>query len=403
MSIRDDLKAFVDGELTPSREAEIRQAIENDPALQAEVVELRQMSRALRAFAVAPEPVGMESTLLALAQHERRTRPWYMGRRFTVGVGLAASVVLAIAMLPRLGAQSDASDFGTRSSVTMARTQRDGAAKAGADREAVTDTSSPSVEVPLEDTDAKQQSFEEKSKGRAAGGGAPAAAAEATGANVPAARDGIVAGLPTLQADVILEVSDIDATVKALRGLAPLKAQEQRKSETDARESATVVLTVPSAQQDAALKRIKAMGRVINQSTGKQDLYEKISDVAAQIAALRSEEEQYVHMLRKTHDVDEQLSIRAKLSEVRQKIGHVARGKGRLEEQADTATIRVRLRRAPRQGNEQANWTDGAWRDATSRLGGFGRAVGSGAIYALVFAPVWAPAAGFTWWLIRRK
>ncbi|HEY3781951.1 MAG TPA: hypothetical protein VGL56_12775 [Fimbriimonadaceae bacterium] len=58
MSIRDDLKAFVDNELPAERAEEVRLAIEQDPALQQEVTFMKLLSREIQESAAEPEIKG---------------------------------------------------------------------------------------------------------------------------------------------------------------------------------------------------------------------------------------------------------------------------------------------------------------------------------------------------------
>ena len=94
MSIREDLKAYLDGELSPQRAEEVRAAIESDPELKKEVEALRAISNTFRLVAPASQPVGLDQTLEALrkAQPVKRNtgRPLW-------GWALAGATVLAVA------------------------------------------------------------------------------------------------------------------------------------------------------------------------------------------------------------------------------------------------------------------------------------------------------------------
>lgn len=88
MSLRDDLKAYVDGELPPMRMAEIRDAIERDPELAAEVRELEAIGRTLRAEAWQPTAAGLDETLRSLQRKRSAPRwPW-LAIPLTAGLAL---------------------------------------------------------------------------------------------------------------------------------------------------------------------------------------------------------------------------------------------------------------------------------------------------------------------------
>jgi uncharacterized membrane protein YgcG len=111
MNLRDDLKAYLDGELAPERMAEMREAIDRDPALAQEAEELGRISQTLRAAAAQPASAGLEATLRALEKAERRERkPWWP---WLVPVaGMTAFLVFAVAptmQQAKMAAKSDIS------------------------------------------------------------------------------------------------------------------------------------------------------------------------------------------------------------------------------------------------------------------------------------------------------
>lgn len=109
MSVPDDLKAYLDGELPPLRMAEIRDAIDADPALAEEVEQLRTLSTSLQAFAARPTVVGLEDTLSALGRSKRR-KSWFVRYAFPLATA-AAAIILAAVVAPkmRFAAQADSS------------------------------------------------------------------------------------------------------------------------------------------------------------------------------------------------------------------------------------------------------------------------------------------------------
>lgn len=76
MNVMEDLKAYVDGELSPERRTEIDAAMEQDERLRQELEEIRVLSRLIGDCVVEPEPVGLEQTLKLL--ESRRTRPFFV-------------------------------------------------------------------------------------------------------------------------------------------------------------------------------------------------------------------------------------------------------------------------------------------------------------------------------------
>ena len=108
--VRDELKAYLDGELPEGRAAEIAKAIEADPLLQQEAQMLRDIGEGIREIAAAPPAMGFERALSAVT---RRRRPWFT--RWPALVAAASIAVVAIAisgpLMPqaRLGAAAETS------------------------------------------------------------------------------------------------------------------------------------------------------------------------------------------------------------------------------------------------------------------------------------------------------
>ncbi len=108
MSIRDDLKAYLDGELSEERAAEVRAALDSDPALRDEAKRLKAISDTLRTANVEYAPVGLERTLEAL-QTGRRSRPtssifklrWVLAS--AAGVMIIGTVLYPMLAQPKAG------------------------------------------------------------------------------------------------------------------------------------------------------------------------------------------------------------------------------------------------------------------------------------------------------------
>ncbi len=119
MSYRDDLKAFVDGELNQARTEEIRVAIERDPALATEVSELRHLTSSFQAVPQV-EPYGLDETLRALRLAEprdvSRSPDWRLGWRLGLGLAGAGAFLLMINTLSGpSGFASEVSDMAASS------------------------------------------------------------------------------------------------------------------------------------------------------------------------------------------------------------------------------------------------------------------------------------------------
>ena len=93
VSFFEDLKAYVDGELSEDRAREVAAALESDPALRAEYEGLRALSSQIQG-AVREHPItGLEETLSRMQVRGKRHIPWK-----ALGLSAAAIAVVAIAI-----------------------------------------------------------------------------------------------------------------------------------------------------------------------------------------------------------------------------------------------------------------------------------------------------------------
>ena len=114
-----NLKAYLDGALSPAETAEVERALAADPALREELRQLQALGDSLRAYAPNPVPVGMEETLLALTA-SRRPRPIW-SRLALLGTGALA--VLAIALTVNRSPGTEATFAAKSDSAPMAAMQ----------------------------------------------------------------------------------------------------------------------------------------------------------------------------------------------------------------------------------------------------------------------------------------
>jgi hypothetical protein len=90
--MNEDLKAYLDNELSPARRAEIEAALQQDPLLRAELEQLRSITESLRGYIPLPQPTGYEN-LAARLKKAPVARPWW-----TKPLPLATSLLAVVAI-----------------------------------------------------------------------------------------------------------------------------------------------------------------------------------------------------------------------------------------------------------------------------------------------------------------
>jgi hypothetical protein len=420
MSIRDDLKAYVDGELTPSREAEVRQALNADPALQAEVFELRQLSQAIRVSSTQPEPAGLESTLLALQNARRRdVRPRFPSHRLAWGLGLAATLVLAVLVAPHVGRSTEEDSAAAPASADKAESVA-GSPETNGTFSAKRSTP-PALDVPsgkklTGGMAARGQGGVKHNLGGESGSVTAGVPMEeqrgATSLSKAGPVDGDYQAQPSLEvrnAELFLEVVDVSAAQD--KATAAVKSLGGRIDSTGVLSydaglaKADMSLRVPARQFEPSVARLRGLGRVLNEGTSTEDVTARVADAEARLRVLRAEEVQDISLMRKAKTMADTLRVKDRLSEVRQKIESLDAQRKVLRNKAAMSTINLHLSQRPKAHAllQRPGWLATVWTQASDGLGSAGRTLGGAGVYLFVFAPLWAPVAGVGWWLYRKQ
>ena len=106
----DELTAYIDGELSEARAAEVKAALEKDPALRAMEQQLRRSIEAVEALGQAEVPVSAElrRTVLAAVDAPTWKEKWLTWPRLVpLGAGLAVAAAAALVVLPKEGPELD--------------------------------------------------------------------------------------------------------------------------------------------------------------------------------------------------------------------------------------------------------------------------------------------------------
>lgn len=378
--LREDLKAYVDGELSPERTKEIEQALAADPSLLEEVEWMKAIGQHLRALRADPTPAGAETALARL-----RKRPLWRHPALA-GVGLAA---VFVAILFPVFSQSRGA--------------------AGLSMAAQTDASSP---VASKGAPATEE------YARAGGSDGAAKAPVPTESNVrtdkaaaPPSATVAPRAFPQLlirTAEISLKVESVKEAMKKASQLATANGGFVSGSQASGSEGQLpqgfVTMRVPVRTFDRVCDSLRQLGVVLNETTNTDDVTAQVADVEARLKVMRAEEESYVTMLRAARRVGELLEIKERLSQVRQEIESLDAQRKALRDQASYSTINATFTQKAAVGSPEPprDWSGDAWTNAVNGLQAALRWLGAGAITVFVYAPIWLPLALISWWLVRR-
>ncbi|MCO5297157.1 MAG: DUF4349 domain-containing protein [Fimbriimonadaceae bacterium] len=397
--VREDLKAYLDGELSEVRAAIVAAALESDPTLREELEALRAIGEGIREVALNPAVQGYEKTLSAV----RRRTPWWR-RALPVAATLGAAIVVVAVVTPFYAQMREEGD--TAATVAMVAPAE---APAGALR------------------DSSGLSYENGAQPAAPAAGAPSngmnaeKAAAAEGSRLPADADWAKAAQPPVppeaerlvvkNGDMTLRVDDaLEAKARAVDMAAALGGYVESSGQSTRRGGlpvAMVTLRVPARQFETALDRLRHIeegAEELSSHTSGDDVTGVVADTEARLRVLRGEEEQYVTILGETRKIGDVLAVKERLSDVRQQIESLEAQRKVMRDQAALSTIVATFeqRESVGQPAPSKSWAGDTWSSAVNGLGAALTALGRAAIFVFVYAPIWLPIVLLGGWLVHR-
>jgi len=380
--IREDLKAYLDGELETARAQEVEQALAADPALRQEAELMKAMSETLKAMTPDTPPTGAAKTLDRL----RSRRRWNLGQWVTMGGAIALAVVAINLVRPGGGAMvgADSAVFNEMSTNSPAESPAS----------TLPSTGDEGIDVSTLRGGGVGGGGADKAPGRIS---SPAPIVDVPSLNPLLIRTANLWLKVTSAAEALAQAEQI---AKANGGFTT--STNHSKSE-GATPSATATLRVPVKSFESSLAALRKLGEVVQDQSNSDDVTTEVADIEARIKVMRAEEESYVTMLRAARRVGELLEIKERLSSVRQQIESLDAQRKALRGQASYSTINVTFTERPKAGEpKKENWSGDAWSNAVNGLMSVLRSLGQAAIFVFVYAPIWLPIL-FIGWLVARR
>ncbi|MFN3974271.1 MAG: DUF4349 domain-containing protein [Dehalococcoidia bacterium] len=157
-----------------------------------------------------------------------------------------------------------------------------------------------------------------------------------------------------MTASLALEVPSVESAAAQARAIAEgLGGFVQQMSflggKDKERQQATMTLRVPQEQVFTALERLRALGTVVTQTLGSQDVTEQMIDLDARLRALQRQEQSLLNLLGRAQSVGDILTIERELSRVRGEIERLQGQMRALERRVEMATITLNLTAPPRE------------------------------------------------------
>lgn len=102
---------------------------------------------------------------------------------------------------------------------------------------------------------------------------------------------------------------------------------------------ATIVLRIPASRLDAFLQSVSELGTVTSQSTSMQDVTDEYIDIESRLAALETEQETLLALMKKSDKLTDTLEIQDRLADVRGRLESLKGQLKALESQVDYSKV----------------------------------------------------------------
>ena len=338
---RDEVMAYVDGELAGVRLAEVEAHVATCDECGTLIHEIREVSVRLSGWQVADAPnglVGVKQALSAAAISKAPAPAWWRRRGFlniprwvTVGGLAAVAGVLLIApwMTSLRRAPLEPAMPAARNAAALETTQQALDNRHRATIAAQAESSRPALPGQGQGGGDRVQLMQRGADAR------PSEARE----RASQARDRMIVRAATmvLTSDRFDQIrAEIERLVAAQQGRV---TSLNMSGDPSSRRSLRATVGVPAARLDALLTGLRGLGRVQEESLGSDDVTESFRDLTLRTANARREEQRLVELLtRRTGDLADVLAVEREVARVRLDIERMEAETRATEHRVDLAT-----------------------------------------------------------------
>jgi len=448
MSIGEDLKAYIDDELSPERATEVSAAIDQDPALREEYLFMKNLSGEIKSAATEPQVKGLDKAM------DRVAKPKFnlgLPRWATYSVaGLAA--VMLIGFIGNLGGPLS---LDKRFRVIEGVSSGDSEGVVAA--QDVAKPARPPYSAVEKSKSTPEESFSDKNlelstgagESPSSGGGVPDYAnnpkfqrsfkseggqSDAPGLrydNLPEkersrssqehylggqarrqkavqpqtspSRDRKVirtANMGIKVQNVAKAMSDAEVQIEAMGGY----VENTDFNQADDGSVGTMNFQVPEKNFVAMVENLGKAGTIVRNNKTGTDVTGEIAYTDGRVISLAEEELNLIKELTRTKNSSDRLEIRSRLSNVRQEMRGLKEQNKATKDLAAMSRFVVNFEKSGQLDPAKADdWFSQTTAGAGDVLGFFGRIFGVGLIYTAFLSPIWLPIVGIIWWLKRRS
>ena len=170
--------------------------------------------------------------------------------------------------------------------------------------------------------------------------------------------------------------------------------------------TAWISIRVPDETFEQAFTELRGLAvRVTSESTSSQDVTEEYVDLQSRLKNAEATESEYLVLLEKATKVEDALQVYQALTQIRYEIEQIKGRMQYLERTSAMSLISVNLKPvATAKPLVSPTWSAReAAKSAIRGLTAFGQGLGTAAIGAAIFSPIWGTILGVILWRRRRK
>jgi len=316
--IRENLKAYLDGELSAAEFEAVQRAVEADPQLQKECDQMKFISNSLRASSQSQPAPGKQAVLDQFASQKAK-RPWW---RQPWGYALAgvSCLLLAMVMFP-VFAQSRVA---AKKLAPWSRTATSGAVSATPPAASFESNKDMSAKVGDESISSER------------------AVATPEPASVPNLNRDIVktGAISITVVDVIQAQADAKRLAVAAQGYVENSTLDKQG---EYRTVASLTIRVPAAKFDDTLEKVRKFGDVTSESESGVDVTSQIIDYDARIATQKDQIASLREILRQARKLGEIIELRDRIAQIQAEVDSITQQRNVLKTQAALSTINLTL------------------------------------------------------------
>lgn len=400
---REEVMAYLDGELAPERAAAVAAHLEQCAECRSLAAGLRSLSRQMTEWEVEPVPATLEQNVLRAAApqkvaaatepHDERLAPSRRAIRWILwGAAFSAAALFLFAIsVPNLLRSRMAAD----QAVQMAKGRRT------VTRELPMAPNPHALSIDGQ-PEAESRAASAGSLGKLQTGQPPSAGSRAAQVGPMIVR---TASLAVLTKEFDAARATLENLVKAHQGYF---GQLNVATPENAGRTLTATVRVPAGQLDGVLAELRKLGNVEQENQSADDVTRQYVDLTARLANARETEKRLVEILReRTGKVSDVLSVEREIARTREQIEQMDAERKTLDNQVQFASVDLRITEeykksletpAPSLGTRVNNAAVEGFRDASNLVIGLllwllGTVPSLAVLGALLAWP--------TWWLVR--